>query len=88
MVEAIGGFDKFPRGKGWINGLNPSVTFQLFPPRFCIFFVSSDICCLIAERLIGSPFHKIFSRWFLPLDLCIAVCLASLSAASFPTEPI
>ena len=78
----------FPDGREGSICLILLYGFEHFHQAFVSLFVLVYILCLIAERLVGSPFHKNFSRQFLPLNPHIAVCLARSSAASFPTDPM
>ncbi len=60
----------------------------LFHHALVSLFVSSLICCLAAERLVGRVLRRNGGSRSSLLDPNSAACFASSSAASFPVEPI
>ena len=62
--------------------------FERFHHRLVSFDVVRSMFCLIAERLLGRSFLRSFGRRFLSLEQNSVAALASLSADSFPAEPM
>ena len=59
-----------------------------FHQVFVLLVVSSLMCCLAADRLVGRGLRRNGGRRWWLLEPNSAASLASLSAASFPAEPM